>query len=361
MDYGIKSVIQSLLSIIIPTILLFGFYRVVISNSKKSKETKEEEEERVKNDTKDMDFWEACQYTANEKKKRMEKIKKALMYAMVIALILTIGICIKESTFKIGDILKGYFTVLIFVIIFGGIIFKTKIFGAYDPVDNLKELFYRDVWTPIFTEHNYHNIHIGEYGSINDRSIGLVKGDERKREKRSVECDEFKYNRIEYYHEVRNYDKDGTERTSESTTFNGFELFLPCNTGVNEAIRIVPSTTKIGGEKLDKTMSVKQQDGEEHIDIEDIEFNENFEVFSRDPHSAFYFLTSERIEKLKELRRKNPLSVVIQNDGIYVAVDKFQFFFEMPPISMLQKSSKETFETEFQRFEEMLNEYRKIL
>lgn len=80
MDYGIKSVIQSLLSIIIPTILLFGFYRVIISNSKKSKETKEEEEERVKNDTKDMDFWEACQYTANEKKKRMEKIKKALMY-----------------------------------------------------------------------------------------------------------------------------------------------------------------------------------------------------------------------------------------------------------------------------------------
>ena len=84
-------------------------------------------------------------------------------------------------------------------------------------------------------------------------------------------------------------------------------------------------------------------------------------MFSKDPHSAFYFLTSERIEKLKELRRKNPLSIVIQNDGIYIAVNKFQLFFEMPPISVLQKSTKETFETQFKKFEEMLEEYRKIL
>ena len=126
--------------------------------------------------------------------------------------------------------------------------------------------------------------------------------------------------------------------------------------------RLVPSTTTSNGkEKINNAMSVKKQDGEEHIDIEDIEFNGNFEVFSKDPHSAFYFLTSERIEKLKELRRKDPLSIVIQNDGIYIAVNKFQLFFEMPPISVLQKCTKETFETQFKKFEEMLEEYRKIL
>lgn len=347
---------------IIACIFMFVFLWVVLSNTKKLPKVKEEEKEQVKNDTKDMDFWEACQYTANEKKKRLEKIKKALVYAMVIALILTFFIAIIEKITDIGELIKGYFTDLIVVVIFGGIMFESKIFGAYNPNDNLEELFYRDVWTPIFTEHNYHNVHIGEYGSINDRSIGLVKGDESKRETRSVECDEFKYNRVEYYHEVRSYDKDGTERTSETTTFNGFELFLPCNTGVNEAIRLVPSTTTSNGkEKINNAMSVKKQDGEEHIDIEDIEFNGNFEVFSKDPHSAFYFLTSERIEKLKELRRKNPLSIVIQNDGIYIAVNKFQLFFEMPPISVLQKCTKETFETQFKKFEEMLEEYRKIL
>ena len=341
---------------------MFAFLWVVLSNTKKLPKVKEEEKERVKNDTKDMDFWEACQYTANEKKKRLEKIKKALVYAMIIALILTFFIAIIEKITDIGELIKGYFTDLIVVVIFGGIMFKSKIFGAYNPNDNLEELFYRDVWTPIFAEHNYHNVHIGEYGSINDIAIGLVKGDVSKRETRAVECDEFKYNRVEYYHEVRSYDEDGTERTSETTTFDGFELFLPCTTGVNEAIRLVPSTTTISGkEKINNAMSVKKQNGEEHIDIEDIEFNENFEVFSKDPHSAFYFLTSERIEKLKELRRKEPLSIVIQKDGIYIAVNKFQLFFEMPMISVLQKSTKETFEMQFKKFEEMLEEYRKIL
>lgn len=55
------------------------------------------------------------------------------------------------------------------------------------------------------------------------------------------------------------------------------------------------------------------------------------------------------------------MSIVIQNDGIYIAVNKFQLFFEMPTISVLQKSTKETFEMQFKKFEEMLEEYREIL
>ena len=55
---------------IIACIFMFVFLWVVLSNTKKSPKVKEEEKEQVKNDTKDMDFWEACQYTANEKKKR---------------------------------------------------------------------------------------------------------------------------------------------------------------------------------------------------------------------------------------------------------------------------------------------------
>lgn len=69
----------------------------------------------------------------------------------------------------------------------------------------------------------------------------------------------------------------------------------------------------------------------------------------------------KRANILQTKRRKDPLSIVIQNDGIYIAVNKFQLFFEMPPISVLQKSTKETFETQFKNFEEMLEEYRKIL
>lgn len=187
-----------------------------------------------------------------------------------------------------------------------------------------------------------------------------------EKQKKWVACDKFKYSSIEYFHieriEVKeNRDSDGYIKENEKTTFRGGELYFPCITNVQKPIRIVPSEKSILGiEKAIKVMYKPKKENEKHINVHDSEFDKNFEVFSEDPDSAVAFLNSEKIEILKELRREENISVVINKDGVYVASDRIGGFFEMPIISENLNITMRDFENEYIKFENVLKKYERL-
>lgn len=282
-----------------------------------------------------MDFFESYKWVAEYQKFNFKKVAKVLSIIIVAYVILIIILSIKAGTMP-------------------------------DVHNELEKKFNNEIWIPILTKHNYQNIIIGKYGDIRDIEIGLMNGDERKKEKKYVACDKFKYSSIEYFHVERievegKRDSDGYIKENEKTTFNGGEIYLPCITNIQKPIRIVPSEKSILGiEKAIKVMYKQKEKDEKHINVHDSEFDKNFEVFSEDPDSAVAFLNSEKIEILKELRKEENISVVINKDGVYVASDRISGFFEMPIISENLNITMRDFENEYIRFENVLKKYERL-
>lgn len=128
---------------------------------------------------------------------------------------------------------------------------------------------------------------------------------------------------------------------------------------IENIVRVIPSITKNNGEE-DIYISKGKLGGEEHVDIEDIEFNQKFEVYSKDTHYAFWFLNSQRIEYLKQLRKKYIIAIVVKKEGLYIATNKVGKFFELPDIES-ENDPVEYFENNINKLETMLSEFRKII
>ena len=333
-------------------------------NKKKAKKSKGEiERERVKNAIENMDFYEVYEYALKRQNGKDKKMQRQLICSLLITFLLAV---IVKTIFKTHGynidiwtlvILIGLLS-MVWVVMVVAIALLNSDFSSEDIREKLLFSF-AGLRRQLMQEHGY-TFEKGRL-DIQDTEIGLMSGDQRKNYITSVECDEFTYEKIRYYYEKISEDENGNEHTEEITTFIGFELFFPYSTSINEPVRIVPSVTKMGKEKIFKVMSKGRLEGEEHVDIEDIEFNENFEVFSKDPHSAYYFLDSKKIEALKELRRKNIISAVVDKDGLYIATNREMSLMDLPPVNINEDISKERFERDFEEFEKVLGEYKKII
>ena len=128
---------------------------------------------------------------------------------------------------------------------------------------------------------------------------------------------------------------------------------------IENTVRIIPSITKNNG-KENIYISKGKLEGEEHVDVENIEFNQEFEVYSKDTHYAFWLLNSQRIEYLKQLRKKYIIAIVVKKEGLYIATNKVGKFFELPDIEG-ENDPVEYFENNINKLETMLNEFRKII
>lgn len=319
--------------------------------------------EKTKNEIEALNFYEGYNYTLQElQPKKLIDLKGIRLVTILYIVFVIIGEIIYKTKIPILECALELLMLIVAYTLVYVVMAKIKKKELTD--DILKEKFYKEVCKPLLEEQGHHNIKLG-VANIPAWNIGLVRGDAMLTTYGEVTCDEFIYRAVEYYHEEEYYTNDG--KSSETVrTFSGNEFFIPCNTGVDDIVRIIP--TKIGyngKEFLCEGISKGKMEGEEHVDIEDIEFNRIFEVYSKNPHSAFYFLNSERIEYIKTLRQKSAISIVIAKQGIYVATDKRTKFFEMPSIAetiiKYEEITEERFRRDLRKFESLLEEYRKIL
>lgn len=307
--------------------LLVFIFSSLLKRRKKILQEEKDRMEKIEEEMGNTTFREEYIISKDIKAKEMKKFGKFLKVNCLIALVITLGICLIYRSFDISNMLVQFLIILLL----SSAISIPQLFNESSAHDKLlQKLFFRDVCEVCLHNNNYHNVKFGLFSNIPDRTIGLMNGDEKETCHLGITCDEFKYSEIVYSHEVTVDDGDGHSSTETVVTFVGIELYLPGNINVNESVRIVPTFMKHGKEKLYFAMSKKQKDGEEHVDIEDIEFNEEYEVFSKDPHSAYYFLDADKIEYLKQYRKTNLISMVVDKDGIYVAINMKESLFKMP-------------------------------
>ena len=107
-------------------------------------------------------------------------------------------------------------------------------------------------------------------------------------------------------------------RTHRIKLFNGFIIKSKLTRKLNY-VRVVTSNKVMNHEVTEKWPN--KFGNESIIDVENIEFNENFQVYSKDEHSAYLLLTPYVTERLLKLNKRfNEFSLAIVGDTLYLAV-----------------------------------------
>lgn len=75
----------------------------------------------------------------------------------------------------------------------------------------------------------------------------------------------------------------------------------------------------------------------EKVKMEDIEFNEKFDVFSSDGQEAYYIMTPQMINRIKTLKEKinNPIVLCFVDNKLHVGIDSRTDSFEPPIIDKI--------------------------
>ena len=325
---------------------------------KKNKENNDIASRRIDKEMSNMNFQQGREYVLKLKKEKSDDTKKRMIKVVLIALALTVVMAILGRKMRsIADFLTVWLEVAMAI----SMLLLTFKKGKYDEKyakDVLNNIYEKEICEPILDKHNYHNVKYG-IAKIPDTEMGLARGDRYSDIYNCITCDEFTYRNVRYYHTEETVDKDGNTHTEYVTTFEGSELFISCETKIEEDVRIIPSITKNNG-KENIYISKGKQLGDEHVDIEDIKFNEEFEVYSKNPHFAFLFLNSQRIEYLKQLREKYIISLIVTKEGLYIATTRMSSCFELPYLETAD-NPEQIFEDRLKNFEAMLEEFKKIL
>lgn len=320
----------------------------------------------IENNMKNMNYQQGKTYILKNKRAQKNSLKsdilafirKSLIISLLIAIVVIIMMVICNISLSIKSFLDiwGCFDIAAILLLL--LYSKKPKFDISYAKQILQKKYIKEICQPVLEKHDYHNINIG-FSCIPGTLIGLLNGDTNFTEDNSVTCDEFSYTNIRYYHERKYEDEERHIQTEEITSFYGSEIFIPCKTMIENIVRVIPSITKNNGEE-DIYISKGKLGGEEHVDIEDIEFNQKFEVYSKDTHYAFWFLNSQRIEYLKQLRKKYIIAIVVKKEGLYIATNKVGKFFELPDIEC-ENDPVEYFENNINKLETMLSEFRKII
>lgn len=139
-----------------------------------------------------------------------------------------------------------------------------------------------------------------------------------------------------------------SNKDSLITTFDGFIIKKRLGRGTKQRVRIITSDKEISGEKIYNWPSHK--DDEQKVDVENIIFNENFEVYSNIQQEAFMILNPYVTEKILELRKLyNKFSIVVKGDYLYLAIKKHNGLLSIPDMSTNEAIDKISIENEIER------------
>lgn len=119
--------------------------------------------------------------------------------------------------------------------------------------------------------------------------------------------------------EKEEYYRDGKKRTRTITLFSGNIIKTKLSRGIDGRVRIITSTKLKRKEDIGYWPS--QRKSEELIDVENVEYNDNFQVFSASQHDAFLIVTPYVTERLMELKQRyKDFSFVVKGQYLYIAV-----------------------------------------
>lgn len=149
----------------------------------------------------------------------------------------------------------------------------------------------------------------------------------------SYVCDKTPGQEIEFSSfkstEEETYYKDGKKKTRTITLFSGSVIKTKLARGIDGRVRIITSTK--GKRKEDIGYWPSQRKSEELIDVESVEYNDNFQVFSASQHDAFLIVTPYVTEKLMELKQRyQDFSFVVKGQYLYIAIQSWSLSLNVP-------------------------------
>lgn len=94
------------------------------------------------------------------------------------------------------------------------------------------------------------------------------------------------------------------------------------------------------------------------VQLESIEFNQKFYIYSNNEHDAFYILTPHFMEKLKELERKHPgdLFIAFYNSKLFIGINNNVNRFEPPILSEITQATIDLQLGDLKIIEDIINE-----
>lgn len=111
--------------------------------------------------------------------------------------------------------------------------------------------------------------------------------------------------------------------THTDTYFQGIFAIFPFNKKINSSVEIREDEAGFGTSLYFSSKDI--------IDMEDIEFNEQFNVYATDKEAAFYVITPQLIEVFKEIKKRIPGNLIfcIRGNQMIIAINngfnKFQY------------------------------------
>lgn len=117
-------------------------------------------------------------------------------------------------------------------------------------------------------------------------------------------------------------DKDGKKETVWETTFLGRLMIFDFNKSFKSDIQVASRYFSAESLPWSKRFS--------RVRMEDIEFNNSFNVFAESEHEAFYILTPQFMEKIKDITKKLGCSVMFcfVKNKLHIAVNNYEDSFE---------------------------------
>ena len=126
---------------------------------------------------------------------------------------------------------------------------------------------------------------------------------------------------------IKEVTTDGEGHTTTTTYFDGQWYIFEFNKNFKGSFQVCEKSFHYS-KRQGGLFSKEEKD--EKIEMEDQEFNKQFKVFGTDPHSVFYVLTPNTIERIKKVNNEIPGSLLFcfKNSQLHIGVYNGKDLFE---------------------------------
>lgn len=125
-------------------------------------------------------------------------------------------------------------------------------------------------------------------------------------------------------------EKDRNDMYYNKAVFAGQAYELRYKSQMQGYVRIMTTTQGLAGERLDGFRK-QDKEREEKIETENQVFNEQFDVYAADAHTAFYVVTPPVMERLLAMKAKyGRFGLAVSGDEISIALCSGYYLFEPP-------------------------------